>query len=313
MVKATQDRQNAAAAASAREMQEGVVKKASADDDVLQQQKSSASSASSAAPEITRRDVYTASSINAQRRFPKSTAKESNLAHQASLNRAKGKDVAISSEPQSTTNSKPVLVRKPSNKIEMRRKPACRAATGSPKLPPLESFTFQDILASIGPDADASIDAIAEICGRSKMSLAEEHGSHLPPQGNARVVRENSPADSITPMRLETVDETMSRGPYTRSKSRSLALAGTTDSRDVVAGDATAAISNVTSHIHTNNEGHRDSVASSTNAQGYLLPQISAWLRRSNMTSTGDALQADGAARALHNLLNDSASVHSYS
>ncbi|KAK4690805.1 hypothetical protein P7C71_g6066, partial [Lecanoromycetidae sp. Uapishka_2] len=312
MAKATQDRQSADAAASARDMQEGVVQKASADDDVSGQKKSFTSSASNAASEITRRDVHTASSINAQRRFPKFTAKEPSLVHQANLNRANGQDVARSSpiDSSSTDYSKPVLVHKSSNKTEMRRKPTSHAANGSPKLPNLESFSFQDILASIGPEADASIDAIAEICGRSKMSLAEEHGSHMPPQGNVRIARENSPADSVPPVRLETVDETRSRRPHTRSKSRSLALASTTEVRDAVAGDAIAAMSNVTSHTHTNNEGRGDSVASSAAGQGYLLPHILGWLRGSNTATSGDASQTDGAARALHNLLNDSASIH---
>lgn len=313
MVKATQDRRSADAAASAGDMQEGVGHTASGDDDVSQQQKPSASLPTNSAPEITRRDVHTAQSINAQRRFAKPSSKEPSLAHQASLNRAKGKDVAqpTSLDSPQTTNSKPVLVRKSSNKVDMRRKPASRVAAGSPKLPPPKSFSFQDILNSIGSEADASIDAIAEICGRSKMSLAEEHGSHLPPQANARIVRENSSAESVPPMRLETVDETSSRGPHIRPKSRSLALAGATEARDAVAGNATAAMSNVTSHTYTNKEGHRDSVASSSDGQGYLLPQVLAWLRRSNTTANGDASQADGAARALHNLLSDSASIHS--
>lgn len=312
MAKATQDRRSADAAGSARDMQESVVPKASAGDDVSQQQKSSASTASNAAPEISRRDVHTASSINAQRRSTKSTTKEPSLAHQASFNRAKGKEVAREPELQFTSTSKPVLVNKPSDTTDMRRKPTSRVATGSPKLPPLESFSFQDILASIGPDADSSIDAIAEICGRSKMSLAEEHGSHLPPQGNVRVARESSPADSIPPMRLETVEEARSSGPHTRSKSRNLALAGTTEAMEAVSGDATAAMSNITvSHTQVNREGHRGSVASSTSGQGYLLSQILGWLRGSNTSTAGDVLQTDSAARTLHNILSDSASIHS--
>ena len=39
-------------------------------------------------------------------------------------------------------------------------------------------------------DVKAEIDSIAEICGRSKLSLANEYGSHLPPHGE-RLVREN--------------------------------------------------------------------------------------------------------------------------
>ncbi|MCJ1316048.1 hypothetical protein MMC15_001368 [Xylographa vitiligo] len=57
-------------------------------------------------------------------------------------------------------------------------------------LPPLSAFSFADILASIDMDVKAEIDSIAEICGRSKLSLANEYGSHLPPHGE-RLLGEN--------------------------------------------------------------------------------------------------------------------------
>ena len=40
-------------------------------------------------------------------------------------------------------------------------------------------------------DVKAEIDSIAEICGRSKLSLANEYGSHLPPHGE-RPLGENT-------------------------------------------------------------------------------------------------------------------------
>ena len=271
---------------------------------------SSAPLANTNVPEITRRDVHTASSINAaQRRFPKPAAKEPNLAHQVALRRVKGTHDAPTSAPDSqpAVRSKPVLVRKPSTKTDMRRKqrPTIDTASRSPKLPPLESFSFQDILASIGPEAETSIDAIAEICGRSKMSLAEEHSSHRPPQGDLQNFQ-NSPADSVPPMRLETVEEARSEGSQTRSKTRSLALAAASQAREVT-GDATAAASNV------NISGHNRTASSSSPVQASLLPQILAWLRRSGEVSNL-ANEDDGAVtrvRALHNLLNDAASIQS--
>ncbi|MCJ1437609.1 hypothetical protein MMC27_006996 [Xylographa pallens] len=62
---------------------------------------------------------------------------------------------------------------------------ASKASPRSPKhaLPPLSAFSFVDILASIDMDVKAEIDSIAEICGRSKLSLANEYQSHLPPHG----------------------------------------------------------------------------------------------------------------------------------
>ncbi|KAI9740325.1 MAG: hypothetical protein M1834_004904 [Cirrosporium novae-zelandiae] len=50
-------------------------------------------------------------------------------------------------------------------------------------MPSPEAFSIKGILDAIEPDIRATIDAIAEICGRSRMSLANEYGSHLPPQG----------------------------------------------------------------------------------------------------------------------------------
>ncbi|MCJ1382872.1 hypothetical protein MMC17_005985 [Xylographa soralifera] len=95
----------------------------------------------------------------------------------------------------STTTSAPILVNpspfpamattgsaRPSNRPHH---PASKASPRSPKhaLPPLSAFSFAEILASIDMDVKAEIDSIAEICGRSKLSLANEYGSHLPPHG----------------------------------------------------------------------------------------------------------------------------------
>ena len=276
------------AAASAAGCMHGRVVQASADqppDDVRLQQSSSTRAPLDSVPaEITRRDVHTASSINSQRRFPKPAAKEANLAHQAALRRVKGKDVATQPPPtpsHSSTTSKPVLVRKPSNKTDMRKKlkPTIDTRARSPKLPPVESFSFQDILASIGPEAEDSIDAIAEICGRSKMSLAEEHGSHRPPHGDMQF-RQNSPAESVPPMRLETVEETRSEGPHTRSRTRALALASASYARETISSDATAAASNI---VIT---GHNSTASLSHPAQASLLPHILAWLRRATPSGT---------------------------
>ena len=306
------------AAASAAGCMHGRVVQASADqqpDDVRLQQSSSTRAPLDSMPaEITRRDLHTASSINSQRRFPKPTAKEANLAHQAALRRVKGKDVVTQSPPtpshSSSTTSKPVLVRKPSNKTDMRKKqkPTIDTRARSPKLPPVESFSFQDILVSIGPEAEDSIDAIAEICGRSKMSLAEEHGSHRPPHGDMQF-RQDSPAESVPPMRLETVEEIRSEGPHTWSRTRALALANASNVRVTISSDATAAASNI---VIT---GHNSTASISNPAQASLLPQILAWLRRATPSGANDSSsfsdRNDGAVRALHNLLNDTASMHS--
>lgn len=50
-------------------------------------------------------------------------------------------------------------------------------------LPSAEEFSFSAILRAVDPEIREAIDAIAEICARSRMSLADEYDAHLPPQG----------------------------------------------------------------------------------------------------------------------------------
>ena len=54
-----------------------------------------------------------------------------------------------------------------------------------PRSPSPASFSFSSIFSSLSDDAEAQadIDAIAEICGRSKLSLANEYGAHRQPVG----------------------------------------------------------------------------------------------------------------------------------
>lgn len=54
------------------------------------------------------------------------------------------------------------------------------------QLPPVSDFTINGILSAIQPDIEGTIDAIAEIMGRSRLSLANEYDSHMPPQGEIR-------------------------------------------------------------------------------------------------------------------------------
>ncbi|KAI1932849.1 hypothetical protein LOZ65_000456 [Ophidiomyces ophidiicola] len=56
------------------------------------------------------------------------------------------------------------------------------------KLPPVQDFGIEGILQAIEPDIRNTLDTIAEICGRSKLSLANEYGSHRPPLGEIRAI-----------------------------------------------------------------------------------------------------------------------------
>ncbi|CAG7981555.1 unnamed protein product [Penicillium salamii] len=50
-------------------------------------------------------------------------------------------------------------------------------------LPSDKDFSIESILQAIEPDIRGTLDSIAEICGRSKLSLANEYGSHIAPLG----------------------------------------------------------------------------------------------------------------------------------
>lgn len=77
--------------------------------------------------------------------------------------------------------AQPVLVRSYSSP---KPTPSGSPSGRSHVLPPISAFAFADILrAADGPEFQAAIDGIAEICAKNRMSLAEEYGSHLPPVG----------------------------------------------------------------------------------------------------------------------------------
>jgi hypothetical protein len=46
-----------------------------------------------------------------------------------------------------------------------------------------KDFSIESILQAIEPDIRGTLESIAEICGRSKLSLANEYGSHIAPLG----------------------------------------------------------------------------------------------------------------------------------
>jgi len=54
------------------------------------------------------------------------------------------------------------------------------------ELPPIEEFSIRGILAAIQEDIEDDVNAISEILGRSRLALADQHESHLPPQGEIR-------------------------------------------------------------------------------------------------------------------------------
>ena len=127
----------------------------------------------------------------------------------------------ITGGPSAPSNH-PVLVRTYNDNMKSAR-PGAPKGLGSDldqtgedfkhNFPPVSSFSFQEILAAIDPEIRGSIDTIAEICGRSKLSLANEYNSHRPPQGELDMpnVDESTEAvQNILHHYLEPVEETAS-------------------------------------------------------------------------------------------------------
>lgn len=56
----------------------------------------------------------------------------------------------------------------------------------APQLPSPDDFSIDGILQAVEPNIQGTLDSIAEIYGRSKLSLANEYGSHIAPLGEIR-------------------------------------------------------------------------------------------------------------------------------
>ncbi|KAF2021166.1 hypothetical protein BU24DRAFT_457170 [Aaosphaeria arxii CBS 175.79] len=113
---------------------------------------------------------------------------------------------AKSTSSQTTLSSQPVVVRTYSGARHISRAssgvnsprlfpnlsssmppPASMLTAGlagrSERLPAADDFSFSAILRAVDPEIREAIDAIAEICAKSRLSLADEYDAHLPPQG----------------------------------------------------------------------------------------------------------------------------------
>ncbi|OOF94368.1 hypothetical protein ASPCADRAFT_208881 [Aspergillus carbonarius ITEM 5010] len=99
----------------------------------------------------------------------------------------------------STLASQPVLVRAYSGgphdtssttTMPVRRSFPFLSGSGSqrrgPALPSEDDFSIEGILRAIEPNIRHTLDSIGEICGRSRLSLANEYGSHIAPLGEIR-------------------------------------------------------------------------------------------------------------------------------
>ncbi|KIV93038.1 hypothetical protein PV10_04283 [Exophiala mesophila] len=107
-------------------------------------------------------------------------------ASRSSLSR-RAQTSSIGGRSSTTIPSQPVLHRLHSRDVSF-PPPASRPLEMDPKtgLPNLDEFSFASILSAIEEDIAPSVDAVAEILGRSRLVLADQHESHLPPQGEIR-------------------------------------------------------------------------------------------------------------------------------
>lgn len=110
---------------------------------------------------------------------------------------AAGRDRDSSTASRASVSTQPVLVRTYSaSKSRTGSRATSRARTlrdgtvapsmatmtdADAKLPSIEDFKFNNLLLAASSDVSTAIDAIAEICARSRLSLADEYGAHLPP------------------------------------------------------------------------------------------------------------------------------------
>ncbi|KAL8637118.1 MAG: hypothetical protein Q9228_005578 [Teloschistes exilis] len=218
----------------------------------------------------------------------------------------------------STAGTQPVLVKQYSKgppsasssgkSTSMKRRRQSRGNQVASDMPSLQKFSFQDILASIDPEVSTSIDKIAEICGRSKMSLADEYSSHLPPQGNLPIPILQEHTDEIPIPRLESVEEisSMREGSAPdsnapRSGVTRLSIAGeSTRTVEDLLSAAVTATSAAASHVHSS---HAPGDARQSSVQNSYLPQLLAWLRNSQDESPQASRRNPGAANALQRVL----------
>lgn len=91
-----------------------------------------------------------------------------------------------------TNPSQPVLLRIHSDVASSHLHPSPRnprrrgIMTKEGELPPLSAYSFEAILGSIQEVIEEDLNGIAEILGQSRLVLADQHDSHLPPTGEIR-------------------------------------------------------------------------------------------------------------------------------
>ncbi|KAF3009447.1 hypothetical protein E8E13_001279 [Curvularia kusanoi] len=142
------------------------------------------------------------------------------------------------------------------------------------QLPAIEDFSFSAILRAVDPEIRDAIDAIAEICARSRLSLADEYDAHLPPQGEitgAGPAWATSTGALVGRGRLSRVtqgwtaaDNTLMAVPEASSSSERLAQEGRTVAAETRTKRSQSAYGSLKSVISGNSGAKRASIENNT-------------------------------------------------
>ncbi|KAL8991519.1 MAG: hypothetical protein Q9169_007851 [Polycauliona sp. 2 TL-2023] len=247
-------------------------------------------------------------------------------AHEAALRRLNGQDChsrrkSKRPDSDSVASTQPVLVKGYSQDAPFSTGPkqakmrSRQRSSGyrSSEIPSMESFSFQDILASIDSDVALSIDKIAEICGRSKLSMADEYSSHMPPQSDFLITSLQGHGNEVAVSRLDPVEEASSAHEEVIDGSRSQRsrLARLSLANPVVnQGDLNSAPVIATSVVTSNTQSSRtQEPASNPKNRELNSHQLLAWLRTSrnhDARPVRDSRRDSGAADALQRILQRS-------
>lgn len=183
------------------------------------------------------------------------------------------------------------------------------------QLPNLDSFTFQDIFASLDPEVKKSVDTIAEIYGRSRMSLADQHANHLPPQANLDLpfIEALNISEDTNPHRLEPVQE----APKHAGRAHCLNLAGASShNQSELSSSPMAATSKAVTYrsfpsaMPNSQDSRLQDTMSSEDGHSSSLSHIVAWLkhlspRHADLALANDSNNNSSASQSLRKVLGD--------
>lgn len=120
----------------------------------------------------------------------------------SSLSRVNAASIGGTNYSTVTAPSQPVLSRIHSNVASHYLNPIARPPrrrtimNKDDELPPLSAYSFEGILSAIQEDIEEDLNGIADILGRSRLVLADQHDSHLPPTGEIRAMPLQSVAET---------------------------------------------------------------------------------------------------------------------